>query len=79
MDRLLKKLKQNPKLVSRKMSDGRTSLCLEYYLGRSETPVCDDNGNRVRYVMRPQTIAADSVNMRLKQITQTNYHILFFC
>lgn len=49
MDRLLNKLKQNPKLVSRKMSDGRTSLCLEYYLGRSETPVCDDNGNRVRY------------------------------
>lgn len=28
--------------------------------------------------MRPQTIAADSVNMRLKQTTQTNYHILFF-
>lgn len=31
------------------MSDGRASLALEYYLGRSEAPVLDDDGNPVLY------------------------------
>ncbi len=31
------------------MSDGRASLWLEYYLGRSESPVYDDDGNHVVY------------------------------
>lgn len=31
------------------LSDGRVSLYLEYYLGREETPVLDDNGNPVLY------------------------------
>ena len=31
------------------MSDGRASLSLEYYLGRTETPVFDDDGNPVLY------------------------------
>lgn len=31
------------------MSDGRASLVLEYYLGRTETPVYDDDGNPVLY------------------------------
>ena len=43
------KLKQNPKLVQREMSDGRASLWLEYYLGRSEQPVYDGDGNQVVY------------------------------
>lgn len=49
MGRLPNKLKQNPKLIQREMSDGRASLWLEYYLGRSETPVYDDDGNPVIY------------------------------
>ena len=49
MGRLPNKLKQNPKLVQREMSDGRASLWLEYYLGRSEFPVYDDDGNPVLY------------------------------
>lgn len=31
------------------LKDGRVSLYLEYYLGRSETPVLDENGNQVFY------------------------------
>ena len=31
------------------MQDGRASLALEYYLGRNETPVLDENGNHVLY------------------------------
>lgn len=31
------------------MSDGRASLILEYYLGRTESPVYDDDGNPVLY------------------------------
>lgn len=43
------KNKQNPKLVQTVLKDGRASLALEYYLGRSETPVLDDDGNPVLY------------------------------
>ena len=43
------KNKQNPKLVQTVLKDGRASLALEYYLGRSETPVLDDGGNPVLY------------------------------
>ena len=49
MGRLPNKQKQNPKLIQREMSDGRASLWLEYYLGRSESPVYDDDGNHVVY------------------------------
>jgi site-specific recombinase XerD len=31
------------------LKDGRASLYLEYYLGRSETPVLDENGEQVLY------------------------------
>lgn len=41
--------KQNPKLVQTVLKDGRASLALEYYLGRSESPVLDDEGNQVFY------------------------------
>ena len=43
------KNKQNPKLVQTVLKDGRASLALEYYLGRTETPVIDDAGNPVIY------------------------------
>lgn len=49
MGRLQNKLKQNPKLIQHEMSDGRASLWLEYYLGRSETPLYDDDGNPLLY------------------------------
>lgn len=49
MAKVESKNKQNPKLVQTSMKDGRASLSLEYYLGRTETPVTDEDGNRVLY------------------------------
>lgn len=41
--------KQNPKLRQLMLKDGRASLYLEYYLGRSSVPVVDEEGNQVYY------------------------------
>lgn len=49
MAKVENKNKQNPKLVQTVLKDGRASLALEYYLGRTETPVLDDAGNHVIY------------------------------
>ena len=49
MSKLENKAKENPKLEQNVLSDGRISLYLEYYLGREETPVLDENGNPVLY------------------------------
>ena len=49
MAKLENKAKENPKLEQNVLSDGRISLYLEYYLGREETPVLDDNSNPVLY------------------------------
>lgn len=49
MARIDNRNKQNPKLLQAELSDGRASLYLEYYLGRSETPVLDENGQQVLY------------------------------
>lgn len=49
MARIDNRNKQNPKLLQAELSDGRASLYLEYYLGRSETPVLDENCNQVLY------------------------------
>lgn len=49
MSRLPNRLKQNPRLIQREMSDGRASLVLEYYLGRSESPVYDADGKHAVY------------------------------
>lgn len=49
MARINNRNKQNPKLLQAELSDGRASLYLEYYLGRSETPVLDENGQQVLY------------------------------
>ena len=49
MAKLENRKKQNPKLRQSELSDGRASLYLEYYLGRSETPVIDEDGNQVFY------------------------------
>lgn len=49
MARLENKSRQNPKLMQSPLKDGRVSLYLEYYLGRSETPVIDSEGNQVYY------------------------------
>ncbi len=49
MARLQNRAKQNPKLLQLELKDGRASLYLEYYLGRSETPVLDENGEQVLY------------------------------
>ena len=49
MAKIETKNKQNPKLVQTVLKDGRASLALEYYLGRSESPVVDDDGNQVFY------------------------------
>ena len=49
MPRLKNLSKQNPKLLQKTLQDGRASLYLEYYLGRHETPVLDEDGNPVLY------------------------------
>lgn len=49
MAKIESKNKQNPKLQQSELKDGRASLYLEFYLGRSETPVLDENGNQVLY------------------------------
>lgn len=49
MAKVENKTKENPKLEQNKLSDGRISLYLEYYLGREEKPVLDENGNQVYY------------------------------
>lgn len=49
MAKIENRKKQNPKLQQSELSDGRASLYLEYYLGRTETPVLDENGNQVFY------------------------------
>ena len=49
MAKLENKAKENPKLEQNVLSDGQISLYLEYYLGREETPVLDDDGNPVLY------------------------------
>lgn len=49
MARIENRKKQNPKLQQSELSDGRVSLYLEYYIGRTETPVLDEDGNQVLY------------------------------
>ena len=49
MAKLENKAKENPKLEQNVLSDGQISLYLEYYLGREETPVLDEDGNPVLY------------------------------
>ena len=49
MAKIESKNKQNPKLQQSELKDGRASLYLEFYLGRSETPELDEDGNQVLY------------------------------
>lgn len=49
MAKIQTRSKQNPKLQQSELRDGRASLYLEYYLGRSESPVLDENGQQVYY------------------------------
>lgn len=49
MAKLQNQTKDNPKLEQRPLKDGRISLYLEYYLGRTETPVLDECGEPVLY------------------------------
>ncbi|WP_289773266.1 site-specific integrase [uncultured Duncaniella sp.] len=49
MAKLERRTKQNPKIMQSVLKDGRISLYLEYYLGRSETPELDADGNQVYY------------------------------
>lgn len=45
----LSRVKENPKLGERAISDGKIALYLEYYLGRTSTPKVDENGQQVLY------------------------------
>lgn len=49
MAKIENRKKQNPKLQQSELSDGRASLYLEYYIGRTETPVIDEDGKQVFY------------------------------
>ena len=52
MARIENRKKQNPKLLQSELSDGRASLYLEYYIGRTETPGLDEDGNQVFFTYR---------------------------
>lgn len=43
------RVKDNPKLRERVLTDGKKALFLEYYLGRTSTPKTDEQGNPLRY------------------------------
>ncbi|HOZ20106.1 MAG TPA: site-specific integrase, partial [Bacteroidales bacterium] len=49
MAKLRNNAKDNPKLISSTLSDGRIRLSLEYYYGRTATPILDENGQQVFY------------------------------
>ena len=49
MAKVENRVKENPRLEQRPLSDGRASLYLLYYLGRKSTPVTDADGNPVYY------------------------------
>ena len=49
MAKIENRKKQNPKLLQSELSDGRASLYLEYYIGRTEIPILDEEGNQVFY------------------------------
>lgn len=49
MAKLEKKSKENPKLEQRVLADGRISLYLEFYDGRTSEPVLDECGEPVLY------------------------------
>lgn len=49
MAKITTKLKENPKLEQRLMSDGKISLYLEYYFGRTQEQVLDEYGEPVVY------------------------------
>ena len=50
MAKLENKTKENPKLEQSLLKDGRISLYLEYYLGRTEEPALDEYGEQIYYV-----------------------------
>lgn len=62
MTKVESKNKQNPKLQQSELKYGRASFYLEYYLGRSETPVLNDNGEQV-----PAFRVAEDERKRYKQ------------
>ncbi len=49
MAKLDKKAKDNPRLEQRVLADGRISLYLEYYFGRTKEIVTDEHGEPARY------------------------------
>ena len=49
------RVKDNPKLRERVLTDGKKALFLEYYLGRTSTPKTDEQGNPLRYTTGKMT------------------------
>ena len=49
MAKIKKESKENPRLEQRVLADGRISLYLEYYFGRSKEMVLDEHGEPARY------------------------------
>lgn len=45
----MRQAKHNPKIVTKKLTCGKTSIYLEYYYGRTSTPCLDENGLQVYY------------------------------
>ncbi len=45
----MRQAKHNPKIVTKELACGKTSIYLEYYYGRTATPCLDENGQQVYY------------------------------
>lgn len=81
MARIDNRNKQNTKLLQAELSDGRASLYLEYYLGRSETPVLDEDGQQVFYTDGAMNESFKSGKCKFETYISTmtiKFHDIFF-
>ena len=77
MAKIENRKKQNPKLQQSELSDGRASLYLEYYIGRTETPVLDENGEQVFYT---EGAMAGKPKFKIKHTRKKeNLNLYIFC
>lgn len=72
MARVERKTKENPKLMERTLSDGRISLYLEYYLGRTQWTDEETGEKKVRHERKKEVLNLYLINKPRKEIDKTN-------
>lgn len=78
MAKLQNHTKDNPKLEQRPLKDGRISLYLKYYLGRTETPAVDEDGNPVLYTSGAM-VGKPKVKITHLRKKEKNFAVLSYC